>query len=86
MKIAVDHDFVSLFFEALEPAHETTIFREGTAAMIIWHHQQGANRNAVAGQFRHDFLRDGPSSWRDVMHGNDQSFPLRFSGKGEDGR
>lgn len=85
MKITVDHDLVSLPFQILKPANEGAIFRERAAMVIVRHHEQRANRNPMMRKVRQNCFHYKSSRRRNVMHGNDQSFPIRFRRKSEDG-
>ena len=51
--------------------------------MVIGNDQQRKNGDLMMGQLRDDLFSRCSGRWRDVMHGNNQSLPIRCCGNGK---
>ena len=71
MKITVDHNFVSVRFQRSKPCDEFAVFGERALVVIIRHHKNRTNADAVRAQFRNNRARDLLSARGDVVQRHD---------------
>ena len=78
VKVTVDHDLVSMRLQFLQPSHKPAVLGRAPTVMIVGHHQEGANQNPMMAKLLQDFRDSRLSNRRDIMHGHDQCFTVRF--------
>ena len=71
MKVSVDHPFVSPLCLLTKPRAKRGVIEKMAAMMMIRNDEQRSRCDAKPVEFRKDALASRPSSWRDIVKGND---------------
>src|SRR2546422_4052052 len=72
VKVTVNYDFVASALQLPQPDSKLAIGGYGTGVMIVRHHQQRAESNTAAREFRNNFLCPFSRRWCDIVHGDDE--------------